>query len=52
MADPKQFTIKNNPITYTGAFIKLENQRNREQVYKIHEMIELEKMRVLTVENP
>ena len=52
VADPERFTPKGKPVTYTGAFVELYNWRNSGQVYKIHGMIELEKMRALTAENP
>lgn len=52
MADLKRFTLKGKPVTYTGAFVELYNWRNRGQVHEIHGMIELEKMRALTAENP
>lgn len=52
VADPERFTLKGKPVTYTGAFVELYNWTNREQVHEIHGMIELEKMRAWTVENP
>lgn len=52
MADSEQFTLKSKPITYTKAFVKLYNWRNRKQVHEIYEIIELEKMHVLTSKNP
>ena len=51
MTAPKQFILKGKPVTYTGAFVNLSNWKNRRQVYKINEMIELQKMRALTTEN-
>ncbi len=44
VADPKRFTLKNKPVTYTRAFVELYNWRNHGQVYEIHGIIELEKM--------
>ena len=52
MADPEQFTPKSKSITYTGALVVLYNWKNREQVYKIHGIVELKKMRILIAENP
>ena len=52
MADPKRFIFKGKSVTYTGAFVEFYNWRNCKQVYEIYEMIELEKMRALTIENP
>ena len=52
MADPEQFTPKNKLVTYTGVFVELYKWNNRGQVYEIYEMVELEKMRALTAENP
>lgn len=46
------FTNKNKLIIYIGAFVKLYNWRNRGKVYKIYEIIELEKMRVSTAKYP
>lgn len=51
VADPKRFTPKGNLVTYTKAFIELYNWRNCGQVYEIHKMIELKKMRILIAEN-
>lgn len=42
-----QFTAKGKPITYTKAFIKLYNQKNRIQVHEIYGMVELEKWCIL-----
>ncbi len=44
IADLERLTDKSKPITYIGAFVELYNERNRGQVYEIHEVIELEKM--------
>ena len=52
VVDPKRFTLKNKPVTYTKALIEFYNLRNRGQGHKIHGMIELEKMRVSTAKNP
>ena len=52
VVDPKRFIVKNKPITYTRAFVELYNIRKSRQVHEIYEIIELEKMRTLTVENP
>ena len=52
IADPERFTPKNKPVTYTGAFVKLYNWKNGGQVQEIQGMIEFEKMRALTAENP
>ena len=52
VADPERFTPKGKPVTYTGAFVELYNWRNGGQVHEIHRMIELEKMRASTAENP
>ncbi len=46
--DPERLTDKGKLITYIGAFVKLYNWRNRRQVYEIHRMVELEKMRTST----
>ena len=51
MANSKRFIPKSKVITYTGAFIKRYNWKNSGQVYKIHGMIELEKMHALIVKN-
>ena len=50
--DPEGFTLKRKPVTYIGAFVELYNWKNGGQVHKIHRMMKLEKMRVLTAENP
>lgn len=47
-----RFTAKNKLITYIRAFVELYNWKNREQVYKIYRMVELEKWRFLTVKYP
>ena len=52
MADPKRFTPKGKPVIYTGAFVELYNWKNGGQVHKIYKMIEFEKMRASTMENP
>ena len=51
VADPKRFTPKSKPITYTGAFIELYIWRNVGQVHEIYKMIELKKIRAWTKEN-
>ena len=51
VADPERFTPKSKSVTYTGAFVELYNWRNSGQVYEIYGIIELEKMRALTMEN-
>ena len=51
MADPERFTLKSNPVTSTGAFVKFYNWKNRGQVYEIQSIVELEKMRALTAKN-
>lgn len=51
MVDLKKFTLKNKPITYTGIFIELYNKRNREHVYEMYRIIELEKLYALTAKN-
>ena len=43
IAEPKRFTAKGKPITYTGAFVEFYKWRNRGQVHEIHGMVELEK---------
>lgn len=52
VADSERFTSKGKLVTYIGAFIKLYNQKNHEQVHKIHGIIEFEKMHALNAENP
>ena len=52
VADPKRFTAKNKPITYTGAFVELYKWKNRGQVHEIHGMVELDKWHVSMAENP
>ena len=51
VVDPEQFTPKDKPVIYTGAFVELYIWKNSEQVHEIHKIIELEKMRTLTMEN-
>lgn len=51
MTNPEQFNSKSNPVTYTGAFVKLYNKRNNEQVHEIYGIIELEKIHASTTEN-
>ena len=51
IVDLEQFTPKDKPVIYTRVFVDLYNWKNSGQVYEIHGMIELEKMRALTVEN-
>lgn len=43
IAESKQFMAKNKLIIYIKAFIKLYQQRNHKQVYKIEKIIELKK---------
>ena len=52
MADPKQFTLKNKPITYIGAFVEFYNWRNYGQVYEKYGIIEFKKICALTAKNP
>ena len=52
MADLERFIHKGKPVTYTGVFVEFYNWRNRGQVYKIYEIVELKKICALTVENP
>ena len=52
MVDQEWFTVKGKPVTYIEAFVKFYNWRNRRQVHEIHGMIELERIRALTIENP
>ena len=52
LADPEQFTPKSKPVIYTEALIELYNWKNRGQVYEIHGIVELEKMRILIAKNP
>ena len=51
LADPERFTLKDKPVTYTCAFVKLYNWRNHCQVHEIYEIVELKKMCTLTAEN-
>ncbi len=51
MVDPKQFTTKDQPVTYTRVLVELYNWKNYGQVYVIHGIIELEKMHALIAEN-
>lgn len=52
IANVEWVTLKNKLVTYNRAFVRLYNQKNHKQIYEIYEMIELDKMRTLTVENP
>ena len=52
MANLERFTLKSKPIIYTGAFVMSYNWKNCGQVYEIHKMIKLEKMRALIAKNP
>lgn len=52
IADLKRFTHKNKLVIYIGVFIEVYNLKNGGQVHKINKIIEREKMRVLTAENP
>lgn len=47
IADLDQFTTKSKSITHIRAFVKLNNQKNHEHVYKIYKMIEFEKQHFL-----
>ena len=51
MADPKRFILKDKLVTYIGAFVELYIWKNGRQVYDIHRMIEVKKMRALTIKN-
>ncbi len=51
MANLERLTPKDKPVIYTGALVELYNWRNYGQVYEIHGMTELEKMRTLIAEN-
>ena len=51
VGDLERFTLKDKPVTSTGAFVELYNWRKPRQVHEIHRIIELEKMRASTVEN-
>ena len=51
MADPKQFTSKSKPITYTKALVELYNWRNHGQVHEIYGIVELVKMRNSIIKN-
>ena len=52
MADAECFIPKDKPVSYIGVFIKLYKWKNHAQVYEIHRMVKLKKMRTLTMENP
>lgn len=52
IANLEQFVFKNKAIIYTEVFIKLYNQKNHNQFYKIEKIIEIQKMRVLIPKNP
>ncbi len=52
MADLEQFTFKDKPVIYIGAFVELYNRRNCGQVHEIYGMIELKKMCASITENP
>lgn len=49
--DPEQFISKDKLVIYTKTFVKLYNQSNYKQVYEIHKIIKLVKMRISTMEN-
>lgn len=51
IANPEQFDLKDKPVTYIGAFVKLDNQWNYAQVHEMYEIIELVKIRFLTAKN-
>ena len=52
IADLEQFIAKSKLITYIRTFVEPYKWRNREQVHKIHRIIELEKWHASTAENP
>lgn len=52
VADPKQITAKDKPITHTWVFVEFYNYKNYGQVYEIYRMIKLKKMCILTAYNP
>lgn len=51
VADPEWFILKVHLVIYIKAFVELYNQKIREQVHKILEMIKFEKMHTSTVDN-
>ena len=51
VTNPKRFTPKGKPVTYTKAFVEFYNQKNHRQVHKIYGMIEFEKMCASTANN-
>ena len=51
VADPKWFTLKYKPVTYTGALVELYKWKNHEQIHKISMMIEFKKMHTLITKN-
>lgn len=48
VANLEWFIAKKKPIIYTKAYIELYNQKNCEQIHKIHKIAELKKQRNLT----
>ena len=52
ITNSEQFTAKSKSIIYTEAFVELYKLTNREQVYEIHGMVELEKWHASMAENP
>lgn len=52
VADPKQFILESELVTYIGVFVELYYWRNHEQIHELHGMMELGKMHALTAENP
>ncbi len=51
IVDPEQFTNKDKPIIYIEAFVELYNMKNCRQVYKIHKIVEFEKIYALTAKH-
>lgn len=51
IVDPKWFSLKNKPVTYTRAFIELYNWRNHGQVYENIGIIKLKSICALTAKN-
>lgn len=51
MANPEWFTFKSTLVTYTRAFVEFDNWKNPKEAHEIHGIIELKKMRILTIEN-
>ena len=51
IVDLERFTLKDKLVIYIGAFVELDNGRNRKQVHKIYGIIELEKRRISIAKN-